>query len=86
MNVFTCGEEISKLAVSNIKKFHSSQSAAKKYIFKIAFLKKVKFMSLIYSPSESSHSSEEEKSLKLSLTCLITFLSMYLHSFKNTCG
>ena len=53
MNDFTCGMEISKLAIYNSKKYHSSQSAAnvsicgaifkicslKKYIFKMAFLK-----------------------------------------------
>ena len=33
----------------------------------------------------SSDSSEEQKSLKLSLMYLITFLSTYLHSFENTC-
>ena len=37
----------------------------------------------IYSSSDSS---EEEKSLKGSLICLITFFLMYLHSFKNNCG
>ena len=54
MNDFTCGTEISKLAICNSKKYHSSQSAAnvsicgtifkicslKKYIFKMTFLKK----------------------------------------------
>ena len=56
---------------------------SKKYIFKIVLSKIINLNALIYSLSDSS---EEEKSLKLSLICLITFLSMYLHSFKSTCG
>ena len=61
MNVFTCGEGISKLTVRSSKKYHLSQSAAKKYIFKIDFLKNINLISLIYSSSDSS---EEQKSLK----------------------
>ena len=34
-------------------------------------------------PIYSTNSSEEEKSLQLSLIGLITFFSMYLHSFKT---
>ena len=41
--------------------------------FQNCFLKKINLISLIYSLSESSDSSEEEKSLKSSLICLITF-------------
>ena len=36
--------------------------------------------------NSSPESSSEEKSPILSLICLITFFSMYLHSFRNTCG
>ena len=49
------------------------------YIFEIALWKIISLIALVYSSSES-----EEKSLKFSLICLITFFSMYLHSFKNT--
>ena len=51
---------------------------------KIVFSKKVIFIALIYSSSEESESSEEI--CKSSIICLITFFSMHLHSFKNTCA
>ena len=41
----------------------------------------INLIALIYY---SSNSLEEKKLLKLSLICIITFLSMYLHSFKKT--
>ena len=40
----------------------------------------INLIALIYY---SSNSLEEKKLLKLSLICIITFLSMYLHSFKK---
>ena len=52
---------------------------------KNTFSKNINQIALIYSSSDSSDSLEEEKSLKLSLICLITFFSIHLRSFKNTC-
>ena len=46
--------------------------------YKTNFLKKE--LILIYSSSDSS---EEKKLFKLSLICLITFFSWYLHSFSG---
>ena len=51
---------------------------------KIVFCKNINFISLIYSLSESSESSDELS--KTSVIRLTTFFLIYLHSFKNTCG
>ena len=53
-----------KIAPQKIQFQNSSSKncSLKKYIFKIAFLKKINLISSTYSSSESSDSSEEEKS------------------------
>ena len=66
------------------QKKHLQNYSLKIYVFKIAPSKNINLIALIYSSLELLDSSEEEKSLKLSLICLITVFSMYLHSFKNT--
>ena len=55
------------------QKQHFQNYSLKKDVFKITFLKNINLMALIYSSSESSDSSSEKKSLKLSLICQITF-------------
>ena len=57
---------------------------SKNAFLKIVFFKNINFISLIYSWSELSESSEELS--ESSVICLTTFFSIYLHSFKNTCG
>ena len=65
------------------QKKHLQNCSLKICVFKIAPSKNINLIALIYSSLESLDSSEEEKSLKLSLICPITVFSMYLHSFKN---
>ena len=48
---------------------------------KIVFSKNMNFVSLTYSSSETSKSSEE----LLSKICVTTFFLIYLHSYKMTC-
>ena len=65
-------------------RIHCSKLLSLKCIFKNCFFKNINFISLIYSWSELSESSEELS--ESSVICLTTFFSIYLHSFKNTCG
>ena len=74
------------ISKTTLFKIYIFKIAPQKNILKTAFSKNVNFMTLIYSSSDSSDSSSEEESLKLSLTCLTTFFSIYLYSFKFTCG
>ena len=52
MNVFTCGEKISKLAVSDSRKFHSSQSSANLSInqsfFKNCYYRQARYQILFF--------------------------------------
>ena len=86
----------------SFKKIHSQNCSLKKYffkkqkhlqkvyfeknIFKIDFSKNINLIALIYSSSYSSDLSVEEISLKSSCISRTTFFSIYLHSFKKTCG
>ena len=89
MNVFTCGEEISKLAVQREKlllikrvaNLSISQNFSKLLLQKIHFRKlfSLKTLPLIYSSSESS-----EKLSKSSIIFVTIFIPIYLHSFEKT--
>ena len=86
----------------SFKKIHSQNCSLKKYFFKkqkhlqkvyfqknifeIDFSKNINLTALIYSSSYSSDSSVEKISLKSSCISGTTFFSIYLHSFKKTCG
>ena len=73
-----------KYSTQNRTDFSCVHSLFENYVLKIIFKKNL-FINepiLIYFSSDSL---EEEKALILLLICLITFFSMYLHSFKNTC-
>ena len=67
---------------SSLTKYFFKIAPSKKKDFEIAFSKNINRITLIYSSSESSESSEELS--KSSIICLITFFFMYLHSFRNT--
>ena len=67
------------LLAAQASRIHFQNCSLKIHIRKLLSFKT---LSLIYSLSESSESSEELS--KKSITCLTTFFSMYLNSFKKT--
>ena len=73
-----------KYSTQNTTGFSCVHSLFEINVLKIVFKKNL-FINepiLIYFSSDTL---EEEKALRLLLICLITFFSMYLNSFKNTC-
>ena len=66
---------------SSIQTTFSKLLPQKLHFRKLFSLKTLTSIYLIYFSSESS-----EELSKSSIICVITFFSMYLHSFKNTCG
>ena len=75
-----CSDKLFKITPSKSTFFPNC--SLKEDIFKIAFSRNIFLIDLIYSSSESPKPLEELS--KSSIICLITFLLMYLYSFKNT--